>query len=139
MLSSQTQEFLSALGLLLMRLWFGGAMLVAHGWPKLSDFANKAETFPDPLGIGSTASLSLTVLAEVVGAMMLMLGIGTRFVSLALLVTMLVAAFVIHAHDPWTKQEFALLYAAGYLGLMLTGPGRLSLDHVVTNRQSGWY
>jgi putative oxidoreductase len=41
---------------------------------------------------------------------------------------MLVAAFVVHGDDPWSKKELALLYAIPFLTLGLTGPGRFSID-----------
>ena len=39
-------------------------MLYAHGWPKLASFSEKSGGFPDPLGIGSPASLTLAVFAD---------------------------------------------------------------------------
>jgi putative oxidoreductase len=50
---------------------------------------------------------------------------------------MVVAAFVIHADDPWGKKEFALLFAAGFLTLVLTGPGKFSLDGTAVPRMLG--
>ena len=50
-----------------------------------------------------------------------------------LMITMVVAAFVVHGADPFGKKELALLYGAGALTLMLTGAGRLSIDALV-----GW-
>jgi putative oxidoreductase len=44
---------------------------------------------------------------------------------------MLVAAFIIHADDPFRKQEFALLYAVPYLTLILTGGGKFSIDALI--------
>jgi putative oxidoreductase len=44
------------------------------------------------------------------------------------LVTMLVAAFHVHATDPFSKKELALAYATAALAILLAGPGRLSLD-----------
>ena len=41
---------------------------------------------------------------------------------------MLVAAFVVHADDPWGKKEFALLYAIPFTALAITGGGRYALD-----------
>ena len=55
--------------------------------------------------------------------------------AVPLLVTMLVAAFVVHADDPWGKKEFALLYAIPALSLIFTGGGRFSLDQVIRNRR----
>lgn len=56
-------------------------------------------------------------------------------VSVVLLVTMVVAAFVVHGADPFGKKELALLYGAGALTLMLTGAGRLSIDALVARRR----
>ncbi len=43
----------NALGLLILRVGFGATMAIQHGLPKLLDFSNKMNTFPDPLNIGS--------------------------------------------------------------------------------------
>ena len=119
---------LSSLGLLILRVLVGGFMLFAHGWPKLAGFSAKSGGFPDPLGIGSAPSLTLAVFAEVVCALALMLGIFTRAAAVPLLITMLVAAFLVHGSDPFQKKEFALLYAIPFLALILTGAGKHSLD-----------
>lgn len=130
-LKTTSQETLHSTGLLILRLWFGGAMLLAHGWPKLATFSDRLQTFADPLGIGSPASLVMAIFAEVGCAFLLMLGLGTRLVAAPLLFAMVMAAFIVHGADPWAKKEFALLYAFPYLALMLTGPGRFSLDHLI--------
>lgn len=116
------------LSLLVLRLLGGGGMLALHGVPKLLAFSEKAATFRDPLGVGSTASLALAIFAEVVCSVLLILGAFTRLAVVPLLVTMLVAAFVVHAADPWSKKELALLYVAIFLPLLLAGPGRWSVD-----------
>jgi putative oxidoreductase len=38
------------------------------------------------------------------------------------------AAFVAHANDPFSKKELALAYALVALVLLVTGPGRYSID-----------
>ena len=106
-------------------------MLLRHGWPKLAEFSETMGSFPDPLGVGSTMSLSLAVLGEVFCSGFIALGLGTRAAAVPFLVTMLVAAFVVHADDPWARKEMALVYAAPALTLLLTGGGRLSLDHLI--------
>ena len=50
---------MNQISLLVLRLYFGGMMLFAHGWPKLMSFSQKAAVFPDPLGVGSELSLVL--------------------------------------------------------------------------------
>lgn len=119
------------LGLLILRLAFGGIMLVAHGWPKLQNFSNLTGVFPDPIGVGSTMSLTLAVFAEFFCAIALTLGVMTRWVSIPLLVTMLVAAFIHHGADPFSVQEKAVLFAVPYLVFIITGGGRYSLDSLI--------
>lgn len=142
-------------GLLLFRLYAGGFMLFGHGLPKLLGFAEKGAHFPDPLGLASLfgpelapqISLGLVIFAELVCTALLMLGLLTRLATIPLIITMVVAAFVIHGNDGFAGMEFALLYLAPYMGLLLTGPGALSLDRLLArwsttyqplhNRQSG--
>ncbi len=128
-LSQSTTELLQSLALLVLRLAFGGMMLVGHGWGKLMSFGEKNETFPDPLGIGSPLSMTLAVGAEVFCAAAIVIGFATRWAALPLIITMLVAAGIIHAEDPWQRKEFALLYLFPFLTLALAGPGRFSADH----------
>lgn len=115
-------------GLLLMRVAFGALMLFGHGLGKLMQYSEKSAVFPDPLGVGSPLSLALAIFAEVVCSLAVVLGLFTRAALVPLMVTMLVAVFIIHADDPWQKKEFALLYLIPYFVLFLTGPGKYSLD-----------
>ncbi len=106
----------------------GGMMLVNHGLPKLIGFNQKMNEFPDPIGLGNEVSLALTVFAEFFCALALMLGIYTRLAIIPLTITMLTAAFVIHWDDPFSKKEFALLYAIPFVAMAFTGPGKYSID-----------
>lgn len=121
-------------GLLLLRLLAGGLMLGAHGWPKLRGFSDRLHSFADPLGLGSEVSLTLAVFAEVFCSLAVMLGLLTRAAAVPVAFTMLVAAFVVHADDPWNKQEFALTYAVMFSTLIATGAGRYSLDRLLRVR-----
>lgn len=113
---------------LILRIGFGGFMLT-HGIPKMMKlFAGGEIQFADPIGLGPTASLVLTVFAEVVCAAMILVGFKTKWATFPLMITMLVAAFVVHAADPFGKKEFALLYAVGYLAIGLFGAGKYSID-----------
>jgi putative oxidoreductase len=134
MTKNNNQTFTS-LGLLLLRLAAGGMMLVGHGWGKLINYGAKVSVFPDPLGVGSMMSLSLAVFAEVFCSIAIILGLATRFAAIPLVITMSVAAFIIHADDPWQKKEFALLYLVPFLTLIFTGAGRFSLDSVIKKRK----
>lgn len=123
------------LGLLFLRVFAGGTMLLSHGIPKFMKFAQLAERFPDPLGVGSKFSLVLAVFAEVVCAVLLILGLATRLASVPLLSTMIVAFFVVHALDPFAQKELAFLYGAIFLALAVSGPGNFSLDQIRKGRR----
>ena len=111
-----------------MRLFFGITMALAHGWPKLQGFDHMKERFPDPFGVGSLTSLLMVLFAELICAFAVAAGWLFRPLLIPLIVTMVVAAFVIHGNDPFQKQELSLAYLAAYVSLLLTGPGRYSLD-----------
>jgi putative oxidoreductase len=118
-------------GLLLLRLWLGLSLLLLHGWGKLTGFSEMSGKFPDPLGVGSTASLALTVFGEVVCGLLLALGLVTRFAALVLIVTMGVAFLLVHKASLKMgpgSGELAYVYLAGFVTLFVTGPGRFSLD-----------
>ncbi len=121
-------------GLLLLRVVAGSFMLFAHGWGKLADFSTRSQTFSDPFGLGSELSLALAVFAEVFCAAFVMAGVFTRFAVVPLLVTMLTAAFIAHAGDPWAKQELPLLFAAAYATLLFAGAGRFSIDGLLSRK-----
>lgn len=129
-------EWMPDAGLLALRLTIPPMMLLGHGIPKLERLPGILESFPDPLGVGSATSAILALGGEVVAAALLVLGLGTRFAAAPFLITMLVAAFVVHADDPWERKELALLYAAPALTLLLAGGGRFSLDRLITRRAS---
>jgi putative oxidoreductase len=118
------------LGLLVLRLWLGGLMVWLHGWGKLVNFSARSQSFTDPFGIGSTASLALVVFAEVVCAVLLLAGAYTRAAAAVLAINMLVAFWVGHGHK-LTGQgngELAFIFFGGYVALFLTGAGKLSVD-----------
>ena len=112
---------------LLMRLAFGG-MLLTHGWGKFNNLISGEFGFPDPLGIGGAPTLVIAVLAEFVSPILLIVGFKTRISTILPALTMLVAAFIFHADDPWKNQEYPLLYFFGFLGIYLLGGGKYSLD-----------
>ncbi len=69
----------------------------------------------------------ITGIAEIVLPIMLVLGLGTRFAALGLLVMIGVIQLVVP--DGWAN--FHLPWAAMALGLIALGPGPLSLDHLL--------
>ena len=115
--------------LLLLRVSTGIFMLT-HGIGKFSKlFGDEPIKFSDPLGVGVTASLALAVFAEVFCSLLLILGVATRAAAIPLLITMLVAAFIVHGADGFKKQELSLLYSVIYLSIAIAGAGKISIDN----------
>ena len=123
------------LGLLVLRVWFGLEMAIAHGWPKLMKLLAGDYSFPDPLGVGSGISLGLAVFGEFVCGILIAVGFFTRLSAIPYLITMLVAAFIQHGGDPYSKKAAALMYAVAAIVILLTGPGKYSLDYQLFVRQ----
>ncbi len=119
------------LALFVLRLWFGLEMAFAHGLGKMVKIFNGDFQFPDAIGIGSTASLILAGSAEFFGGLLIAFGFFTRLATIPYLITMLVAAFLVHAAagDEWGKIANPLHYAIAAIVILIAGPGRYSLDH----------
>lgn len=121
--------------LLLLRIT-GGAFMLTHGLGKFSIlFGDGPIKFADPIGVGETASLALAVFAEVFCSILLILGLATRLAAIPLLITMLVAAFIVHANDGFGRQELPLLYGVIYLTIAFARAGNISIDHWIYKKQ----
>jgi len=129
---------LPSIGLLLLRVGAGGAMVLGHGLAKLQRLLGSAPIkFADPFGLGMELSLQLAVFGELVCGLLIAVGLFTRLAVLPFAFTILVAMFVAHASDPWTKKELAFMYLLPAVTLFFTGPGRFSLDWLLTRRVTG--
>ena len=122
------------LALFILRISLGFFMIYGHGWRKLMKIIQGNFEFGDPLGIGSTPSLILAAFAEVICAFLIIIGYKTKWATIPLIITMAVVYFLVHFSDPFGRQEKALLYLFGYVALLLTGPGKLSLDYRLTSK-----
>lgn len=120
--------------LLILRL-IAGAFMLTHGWGKFQMLIGDGSNhFPSVLGMGSTASLTLAVLAEFFASILLIFGLATRIAAIPLLITMLVAALVIHSADPFSAKELPLMYSTIYLVILILGAGRYSLDRMISKK-----
>ena len=116
-------------GMLLLRLWFGLVLAFGHGLGKLGSY----EKFV--AGVGGKHGIPLpeltapfAIASELVGGILLAIGLFTRAAAVAVAGTMLVAALWVHSSDPFMKKEFALAYAVAALVVLISGPGKYSLD-----------
>lgn len=147
-------------------LWLGvlGLRLLV-GWEFLESglekfrgenwFADIQGRFPYPFDIvPPQISWQMATWFEIVGGIALVLGFGTRFFGASLLVLTVVAIASVHWPAEWNSlaelaQGYAitdqghgnfklpLIFLAMLLPLILSGPGRLSLDALIAARLPG--
>ena len=123
-----------AIGLLFLRIVAGAALMI-HGWDKIQNpFGWMGENAPVPGVLQALAALS-----EFGGGLALIVGFLTPLASLGIMSTMLGAYFVVHKGDPWINPggssfELASVYFLIAATLLLTGPGKLSMDALLLHK-----
>lgn len=133
--NSSIDKKMNSLALLIVRVVVGLLML-AHGVQKYKMLmAPGPVEFADPIGIGQGPSLVLAVFSELVCSALLIIGFATRLVTLPLIVTMIVAVFIVHGHDGLEKQELPILYLLIYVLLLITGSGKYSVDGLLPKKK----
>lgn len=122
--------------LILMRIVIG-AVFFMSAQTKVDGFALKESTFflfeheyALPL-VSPVLAAYLATFAEHFFPLMLWLGLGSRFAALGLAVMTLTIQLFVYP-DAWVTHG---LWMSSLLVLVLQGPGRLSLDHLIRARQ----
>ena len=108
-------------------------------WRGENWFADIQDQFPFPFNLlPAEFSWQLSTWTELVGPVALVLGLGTRFASAALVVLTVVAWVSVHAGNGYNVcdngYKLPLIYLMMFLPLLLSGPGKLSLDHLIAQR-----
>lgn len=127
----QYVDGMGAVGLLFLRV-VAGLGLALHGWPKMqSPFGWMGPGAPVPGWLQALAAIS-----EFGGGLALIVGLLTPLACLGIMSTMFVAVLLsLQKGAPFVSSkpggpayELAALYFIIALALLLTGPGKLSLD-----------
>jgi putative oxidoreductase len=106
--------------------------MIPHGYDKLVHISDYQKTFLNFMGMGSTISLLLTIFAEFFCSVFLVMGLFSRVSALILFITMTVATFLANNGDVFGKAEHAMLYLVGYTVIILIGPGKASMDGILS-------
>jgi putative oxidoreductase len=102
--------------------------MLTHGLPKLQNLLGGNFEFGDPIGIGATPSLFLAVIGEFICPILVIVGFKTRWATVPTIITMLVAALIVHGADPFHVKEKAILFLIAFVSVLMLGPGKYSLD-----------
>jgi len=134
--ATTTRDRLYDVGLFLLRVTTGCFMLT-HGLGKLTMLMGPGPIeFADPFGVGPSVSLGLTVFAEVVCSFLIIIGLLTRIATIPLIIAMAVAFFYIHMADNFGSKELAGLYLLIFVFIAIAGPGRFSIDNLISRRRN---
>jgi putative oxidoreductase len=126
---------------LLIRL-FVGYFFFETGWAKthnLDDFAHRFAQWGIPHPAFSAALSGYT---ELIGGVFTVVGLGTRIVSIPMMINMAVAILAVNLKHVSGLDDFVELdeplYALSYLWLMIDGPGCVSLDYLIARVFGGF-
>ncbi len=116
-----------------------GVVFSAHGWKKFFvDGVGGFSTFLGQLGIPAPGLFGPVVAGlELLGGLLLMFGLFTRWVTIPLAANMLVAAATVHLKNGFFLPagfEYTLVLFAANVSLFLAGPGAFALDNLVAAR-----
>ena len=121
--------------ILILRLVAGFVLLYGHGFGKLSTiFTGQEIKFFDPIGIGANLSFYLAAFAEGICAILLMLGLFTRYAAIVLAINFLVI-FRVHFKDGYEALELISLYLFAFIAIVFAGGGKYSLDNLLFNKK----
>lgn len=137
-LLDQAGSHIGMLGLRLLLAWefreSGVTKYSGDNW-----FADIQGDFPFPLNLVPVdISWFLATWSELLGAVALVIGLGTRFFSVSLVILTLVAWTSVHAGNGYNVcdngYKLALMYLVMFVPLLFSGAGKLSLDHWIAHR-----
>ena len=125
------------IGPLLLRLVFGWFWLET-GWAKLHNLEFFAGRFVEWGIPWPMLSATVSGATDLIGGALLISGLGTRLAAIPMIVNMLVALAVVVLPTITTFNEFVeldeVLYVCVLFWLLMAGPGKASLDHVIAKR-----
>ena len=128
-----TNTKLATFGPLPIRI-LAGVAFIAHGLPKFANVQGTAGFFSS-VGIPGDLAISIGLL-EVVGGAFLLAGFMTRIASILLAIEMALVVIIVKASRGFVGgYELKLLLMAMAISLVLTGPGRASVEWDVIKRE----
>lgn len=115
----------------LIRIVFGASMLY-HGWGKVAAGQYTIAPTLTRYGIEPATPLGyVVVFLETIGALCVMLGLGTRVFAAGLAIEMAVIAFKVKMSAGFGQMELFVLFGVVFLAIALRGGGPCSLDRKI--------
>jgi putative oxidoreductase len=128
---------LQPLALLILRIVLG-AIMIAHGYPKVFGGLHHHVQFVSSLGLPGWLAY-VSAIAEFFGGILVIAGLVTRIAAFAIFIDLAVAIAKVHWKYGLTGQggyEFPLALAAIALSLVFFGAGPIAMDSIRGGRRS---
>lgn len=124
---------LDFLGPLALRLYLAPIFIV-FGWKKVVGFDGVVQWFDAGLGLPFPWLMAfLATSTELVGGVMLLIGVATRYIAIPLMITMIVAMTTVHAENGW--YAVAPTSASEHIALPLAALGVESAQQALANTE----
>jgi putative oxidoreductase len=115
---------------------FVGYFFMETGWAKLHNLDGFTTHFASWGIPWPRFNAALSAYTEFIGGLLTIFGIGTRLVSMPMIINMLVAILKVNLMNVNTIDDFVELdeplYALTYLWLLISGPGWMSVDYLIS-------
>ena len=102
-------------------------------------FTDFTDNFPFPFNVlPADISWFISTWAELLGAVALVIGFGTRFFSASLIIVDLVAWYSVHAENGYNVCsngfKLPLIYLILLIPMLASGPGKASIDYLLKRK-----
>ena len=115
-----------------------GMLLIYHGWEVFDSIKMKEYTAWNTFKDYSAAFMVyMGKIAELIGGILLTLGLFTRIACIIITGTMLFIVFFVGHGKFWYEDQHPFLFVLLALIFFFTGPGRWNLDQLIFGRNNG--
>ncbi len=111
-------------------------MIFVHGFKKLGFGVEGTEKVPNPLHLPEVFNYAFAVAANIFFPFLVMVGLCTRLATLPTLAVTLTGYFVLHRNDTALVKDTPFIYSIIFLFILLTGPGKYSIDNYIHKKPS---
>ncbi len=113
-----------------------GVILALTGWGKYQAGMAAVSSSFEKMGMPMPGITGPSIMVlELIGGILLILGVATRWLGLLFAVEFIVAAFVVKLPGGFAGARLELMLLAGGILLLLAGPGRAAVDEAWLERR----